>query len=382
MMPLCALVEGRPVVAPDLSGREWEDLKTRHRNGLPVTMRCCGAPGHLRTSKQGTRHFYHASGSGCVYAPETEEHLEIKERIYRACRAEGWETQVECAAPSRNWIADVCATRDGRTVAFEVQISPLSPDELEGRDLKYRAEGIESYWLLAQFTVRPGDPSFRSDAFPGNNALADPVPYIDDSVFLTGPENHLFIARGIRGIGLDARGMRLFTTNNPAIPVGVWVREVLRGNYRRYLEETAAALEQKRRLKEMAAPALCRFRDYYEKIVRNGTYRRRAEGMHRLIGSGPALEHTPALLRKANAIAAEIDWLEKEYRSFNAESSGLFTWKKPAGSSTIRPFFRLESERKVRQLQECVMVFDRWETSFNAAVDSLEQDLYSARSRR
>ena len=63
-------------------------------------------------------------------------------------------------------------------------------------------------------------------------------PLYRSSLFETGPENHIFIARGIRSVGLHAKKQTLFTTNNPEIPLAVWVREVLKGNYRNYLEET------------------------------------------------------------------------------------------------------------------------------------------------
>ena len=70
----------------------------------------------------------------------------------------------------------------------------------------------------------------------------------------------------------------------------------------------------------------------------------------------------------------ETDWLEKEYRSFIAESYGLFAWKKTPEYDTPRPFFRLESELKVRKLQECVKKFNQWEASFNIAFSNLEQE--------
>jgi hypothetical protein len=57
-----------------------------------------------------------------------------------------------------------------------------------------------------------------------------------------------------------------------------------------------------------------------------------------------------------------------------AEESGLFSWK-PAGTKrTMRPVFWLESEAKVRQLEERVLVLDRWESSFLAALRTLEQE--------
>ena len=74
---------------------------------------------------------------------------------------------------------------------------------------------------------------------------------------------------------------------------------------------------------------------------------------------------------------SEIDWLEKEYHSCIAESYGLFTWKKIPEHDATRPFFRLESELKIRKLQECVEMFNQWEASFKSAFSNLEREFPS-----
>jgi competence protein CoiA len=379
-VPLKAIIEGEPVIGPDLSEEEWADLKQRHKKGLPVTMACCGAPGHLRSSKRGTQHFYHAVDAGCNYAEESLEHLAIKEQIYRACRAAGWETTVEFPAPDRSWIADVYATRDGRKIVFEIQISSISPGELAERDAKYRAEGIESYWLLDNFLGRSNDFAAGYDAYlaEGVGRPLAAIPYIDHSFFATGPENHIFIAKGIRSAGLHAMGQTLFTTNNPEIPIGVWVREVLKGNYRNYLDETSASCERKRRIVITAAPALNRFRDFYERIIRRKTCREKVGKYERIFKTDP-VKNDKALRKQFHDIYSEIEWLENEYRSSLSESSGLFTWKKSPEHTTSRLYFRLEPESNVKKLQEYVDTFSRWETSFTSAFGKLEREFPAGR---
>jgi competence protein CoiA len=375
-VPLKAIVEGEPVIGPDLSAEEWADLKLRHTKGLPVTMACCGAPGHLRSSKSGTQHFYHAVDAGCNYAEESLEHLVIKEQIYRACRAAGWETTVEFPALDRSGIADVYAARDGRKIAFEIQISTISPDELAERDTKYRNEGIESYWLLDNFLGRSKDFAAGYDSYLAgeDDRPLTTVPYIDRSFFETGSENHIFIAKGIRSIGLHAKKQTLFTTNNPEIPLAVWVREVLKGNYPRYLEQTSAAIHYKRQLTIQAAPDLVRLRDVYGTLIRSETCRKKVGHYERIIRVGKPLSKEKALQKKIDELSTEIDWLEKEYRSFMADSYGLFTWKTVPGQDTPRPFFRLESESKIRKLQERMEMFSRWEASFTMAFGKLERE--------
>jgi competence CoiA-like predicted nuclease len=375
-VPLSAIVEGETIIGPDLSEKEWTDLKLRHTKGLPVTMGCCGAPGHLRVSKKGTRHFYHAVDAGCHYAEESREHLEIKEQIYRIGKSEGWETFVEFPAPDRTWISDVYATRDGRKIVFEVQISIISPDELEDRDKKYRARGIESYWLLDNFLEKSKEFEswYHSHLFEEDDRPGETIPYIDYSLFETGPENHIFIVKGIRSVGLSAKTPALFTTNNPEIPLAVWVREVLKGNYRKYLEETAAAYRRKRRLMMMAAPALIRFREFYQKIIRDKAYREKAGHSERMFKTGSMLGNDKALQKKFHDLYAEIDWLENEYRSYVSDSSGLFTWKKIPEHTAQRLYFRLESEQNVKKLLECVEMFARWEASFERALKNLGRE--------
>lgn len=383
-MPLKAIVEGKPVTGPDLSQEEWADLKLRHTKGLPVFMACCGAPGHLRSSKSGTQHFYHAAETGCHYAGESGEHLAIKELVYRTCRSEGWETTAECTAPDRSWVSDVFATRDGRNIVFEIQISTISPMEMAVRDEKYRNAGIESYWLLDNFLGRAKDFAACSDVvLRGEDGppLAK-IPYLDPSLFETGPENHIFIPKGIRSVGLHAKKQTLFTTNNPAIPVAVWVREVLKGNYQRYLEESAAAIRRNRQLANLAAPDLIRLRELYDDIIRSGICRKKVGHAERTFRAGATIRNEKALQDMFDELSLEIDWLEKEYRSVMADSYGLFTWKKGPGQDTPRPFFRPESASKVRKLRGCVEMFNRWEASFGNAFGKLEREIRTAGKMR
>jgi competence protein CoiA len=381
-VPLKAIVDGETIIGPDLSGEEWADLSMRHKKGLPITMACCGAPGHLRVSKKGTRHFYHASDTGCNSEEESAEHLALKEQIYRICTSEGWETSVEFPAPDRTWISDVCAVRDGRKIVFEVQISAISPAELEDREGKYRNEGIESYWLLDNFLGRSRDFAAWYDAHlhDEDGRPGEPIPYIDPSLFDTGPENHIFIVKGIRSVGLRAKKQTLYTTNNPEISLTDWVREVLKGNYQRYLEETAAAVHRKCQVKKLAAPVLIRFREFYQTIIRDETYRKKVDSRYRIFKTDKTFREERALQKKFDELFSETDWLEKEYRSCITEGYGLFTWKKIPGQHIPRPFFRFEPAVNIRRLQECVQKFSQWEASFYHAFSNLERE-FPARKR-
>jgi competence protein CoiA len=374
-MPLSARIAGKTVTGPDLSENEWAELASQHKKGLAIAMPCCGAPGHLRRSRRGTQHFYHATGAGCGYEEESPEHLELKHLIYRACKDAGWEAQTECPAPDRSWIADVLAEKDGRRIAFEIQISRISVEEIAERDRKYREEGIESYWLLDDYLGKSKDLAAQFDSWlrMNNPRPGERVPYLDESVFTTGSENHLFIAGGIRSAGLHAKKQEVFTTSNPAIPVAVFAREILAGNYRRYLEETAAAFVQLRTLRDRAAPALLRFREFYQAIVRDRTYRQRADRAYRIFRA----RKTPSkeLQKKFDRIFAELDWLENEYRSYTSTGHGLFVWKELPGKNRPALTFTPAPEQKIRRLEDCVKTLGTWEGSFTDAMDGIEREI-------
>ncbi|MCU0631317.1 MAG: hypothetical protein MUF37_09230 [Methanoregulaceae archaeon] len=195
---------------------------------------------------------------------------------------------------------------------------------------------------------------------------------MDNSQFDTGPENHIFISKGIRSVGLNAQNQTLFTTNNKKIPLAVWVREVLKGNYQNYLKETSEACQHKRQLKNLAAPLLIRFRQLYHTIVRDETYRNKVDSYFRIYKNGKTVRKEKALQKKFDELYSEIDWLGKEYHSCIAESYGLFMWKKIPEYDKPRLVFRLESASKIRKLEECVKMFNQWEASFIIAFSNLE----------
>ena len=347
-------------------------------------MGCCGAPGHLRISKKGIQHFYHAVDTGMQLcrgiqgAPGDQipgiPDLQIR-KLGDVCRIPGQD---------RTWISDVYAIRDGRKVVFEIQISTISPNVLEERDRKYRNEGIESYWLLDNFLERdPGisNPGIILISTKETIDVRKQSPISTIQYLKPVPENHIFISKGIRSVGLNAKDQTLFTTNNEEIPLAVWVREVLKGNYQNYLKETAAAYHQKRRLKNLASPLLIHFREFYQKIIRDETYRKKVDSCYRILKKDKNLQKKKYLQKKFDEIYSEIDWLEKEYHSCIAESYGLFWWKKILGKDVTRPFFRLESESKIRKLQECIERFNQWELSFNGAFGNLEWEFQGNKRR-
>ncbi len=151
-MPLRALLNGTDVIAPILDDEQWAalqvDLKARRRT---LVLPCCQAEGATRTSKLGTRHFYHKRRShedrpACEWKSESVEHLYIKQAVIDAARSIGYQATPEVSG--EDWRADVLVTNGKWRVAFEVQWSRQTLTETIERQTRYQRDGIKACWLF------------------------------------------------------------------------------------------------------------------------------------------------------------------------------------------------------------------------------------------
>jgi hypothetical protein len=157
-MPFKALCKGEPVISLDFFLPDWDVQKARHKAGY-VSYFCpeCGELMTLATSNNSVPFFKHYPNADCPNSKtKSPEHVRLQIVIYQLCKKYGWSTDIE--AIGDGWRADVLASNDQETYAFEVQLSSISGKQLEERSKKYRAEKISPVWLLADLpTSSPFD---------------------------------------------------------------------------------------------------------------------------------------------------------------------------------------------------------------------------------
>jgi len=160
-VPLTAFLGGRSLLAPKFSPSAWADLK-EHR---PRPVLSCGETAVVKTSPIGTQFFAHKGRAHPVHKGETKEHLHVKAAVVEAAAALGWTARAEVRAPDGSWIADVLVEKDGRQIAFEVQISAQDAERYLERQARYERDGIECFWLTARASTEhlPGVPVLRVD---------------------------------------------------------------------------------------------------------------------------------------------------------------------------------------------------------------------------
>ena len=129
----------------------WAQLKAGYRE-LGLRMPCCAAPAIPKTSSKGTRFFAHASRGECTSAPESDEHLRLKQLIAGAAKGVGWEVTTERPGKTPNgedWVADVHCQLDSVQVVFEAQVSLQTDEELRHRQARYKDSGVRSAWFYS-----------------------------------------------------------------------------------------------------------------------------------------------------------------------------------------------------------------------------------------
>lgn len=180
-MSFKALRDGEPVISLDFNEETWREEKGRQKAGdLEYACLDCGGLVALATSHRGRPFFRHHLNSDCPGgAPMSPEHEQIQVAVYRLCRDLGWTTDIEARGPRGEWTADVLATRDGTTYAFEVQLASITGEELAERSAKYRAAGIVPLWLLRTLPARCPFPVPSRTFTTDWTTLPDPHPSRD-----------------------------------------------------------------------------------------------------------------------------------------------------------------------------------------------------------
>ncbi|WIB65291.1 hypothetical protein [Curtobacterium sp. MCBD17_040] len=161
-MPLTAHLDGTDLVAPLVPAEEWQAMKGR----VPRPVLACGMEALAKTSVLGTPFFAHKVA--CVdfeHKGESPNHFRVKAALVEAATTLGWTARPEVRAADGAWVADVLAERDGRRVAFEVQLAGQTADDYLHRQRRYERDGVECFWLTSRANTRhlEGVPALHID---------------------------------------------------------------------------------------------------------------------------------------------------------------------------------------------------------------------------
>lgn len=134
---------------------KWDDLglvmARDARKGLAYNCPGCGADLTLRQGAVVVHHFAHkASEERCGYAAgETLAHMKGKQLLHDAFTRRGLRVEVECRleTPLGERIADVLVHDGKHRIAFEIQHSEISVEDLARRTQAYMSARVRVIWV-------------------------------------------------------------------------------------------------------------------------------------------------------------------------------------------------------------------------------------------
>ena len=119
-----------------------------HRDDGPYHCPQCEEELILKQGRVTIAHFAHFPRSDCTYAsePESAEHLSAKLEVYEALKAQPGVSKLEVERSLKEVRPDISFCFENRSIAIEVQISPLRFDELLRRTTIYAQKNIYVLW--------------------------------------------------------------------------------------------------------------------------------------------------------------------------------------------------------------------------------------------
>jgi competence protein CoiA len=151
---------------PMLSAKRKSDGQLVHayferKSGVSFLCPECNEVVVLKIGKSRINHFAHLNPLPCKYGQsESEAHRRCKMELYEALSRERGVENVKIERSLGAVRPDVSALIHGIPVAFEIQMSSLSSDEILNRTIWYHRKGIYVLWLL-QWTAVFDAPRFR-----------------------------------------------------------------------------------------------------------------------------------------------------------------------------------------------------------------------------
>lgn len=156
-------------------GWAWSAIH-RARPRVPLICPECRHQVHPKfLSRTELRLFAHDAGAPqCGLAEESPEHHFLKLQLATAIRAAGAYAQLEARGPRADWRADVLATSaDGtRRMAWEAQISPITPDVIRQRTARFAKDGVDVCWVAVKRHTWLGEAPSILAAPPGDTTSA------------------------------------------------------------------------------------------------------------------------------------------------------------------------------------------------------------------
>lgn len=160
-MPLSAKLKDTNEIVYSIDFENSQQIRDKFAHGSLLCV-SCGGTFHPRSRKGYMTHFVHDSHvDECDYCNESLEHIALKGSLYKHLKDiyKGFNCQVMIEFPiiidgAVKRRADVAViSSSGWITTYEIQLSPITVEEIRARTIDANSVGIDVYWFLKQSII-------------------------------------------------------------------------------------------------------------------------------------------------------------------------------------------------------------------------------------
>lgn len=144
-----AIKENQEYLSFQIDSSQWNNLKKDKQFKSDLYMSCCNAKAIMKNSSLGLQYFAHHRKGDCIHAGESMKHMILKKELYEILLDNNYKVEIEKQLSFDEYTIrpDVYLQMDDINIAFEIQVTSQSLEQMLYRSKKYNDNGIYVIWL-------------------------------------------------------------------------------------------------------------------------------------------------------------------------------------------------------------------------------------------
>lgn len=144
-----AIKEEQEYLSFQIEAPLWSNLKKDKQFKSNLYMSCCKTKAIMKNSSLGLQYFAHHKKGECIHARESMKHMILKKELYEILLNNNYKVEIEKQLLFDDYTVrpDVYLQMNDFNIAFEIQVTSQSIEQMLYRSKKYNNNGIYVIWL-------------------------------------------------------------------------------------------------------------------------------------------------------------------------------------------------------------------------------------------
>lgn len=144
-----AIKDAQEYLSFQIDALQWRNLKKDRQFKSNLYMSCCKTKAIMKNSSLGLQYFAHHKKGECVHEGESPKHRILKKELYEILLNNNYKVEIEKQLLFDDYSVrpDIYLQMDDISIAFEIQVTSQSMEQMLYRSKKYNDNGIYVVWL-------------------------------------------------------------------------------------------------------------------------------------------------------------------------------------------------------------------------------------------